>query len=659
MKKSSKKSGEALLRALTVADFCGIVGIPCPPALDSARKLGTVRGSPLVAMPGDLMLATFADEEKEHCEQALEKGVQAVFVREGTKQAHFAANPLVIATADPTALFTAFLAYVVDLFPAKRIAVTGSLGKTTTVDLLKLVIGDAFRLHSHHSMTNSRDGVLRVAQQLTDDAEIYLQEIGARQPLYVESTAKGFRPHACVITNVSASHIDLYQSIDSILHDKLSLERHLDEQGVIFMDIDDERLQGAPVTHKVISYALHNPNAGYRAARIRNEGQAKCFDIVCREGSFPAKLYALGDHNVRNALAAFAVGRWLRIAPKKIIASIAKYRPEGMRQNLTRLGAHTVLLDCFNANPVSVLGAVRALAEAGLGAGGRRIAILGNIDRLGEDAPALHRQLGAELARQSRCFDILYCFGENARHMYEAAKAGGVLQAYHTEDRAELHRWIAENVRPADITLYKSGQVTSALAKTVDAVYGSSYQNQAQYITKIPIESAQYRLCLTAGHLECGGGMGGMAECRLPAQAGGYALHRISANAFSRDTSLQKLNIPDSVVNIGYAAFYLCTALEEVHFPQNLRMIERSAFNGCTKLESLALPSGTIHIEKRAFCACKTLRRIDIPASVGFIGEEAFAKCPLLTIHGESGSCAEQYAKENRISFEAHLPRSF
>jgi len=485
----------------------------------------------------------------------------------------------------------------------------------------------------------------------------------------VESSAVGFRPHACVITNISNAHMDLYKTLDNILWDKTSLERHLHKDGVVFFDIDDERLRNAPVTHRVITYALDREDADYRAINIKTDENAKFFDILCEDGMFPAKINIVGNHNVRNALAAFAVGRWLKIPPESIVKSLEKYKPSGIRQNLMNVGGFYILLDAFNSNPTAVIEGVKAMNDVELPEGGKRVAIVGDIYKLGERTNEFLQDLGKDLANHKQYFDILYCFGIDAVNIYESAKENGVESVYHSSDLDELTSWIEENVKRNDITLYKGGHndILAAFPKAVDAVYGTMRQKFAQDAIKAKtnIEVDNNRFSLMWEHLEFNGLMvdsetDPLTAFEVPAEIEGCSLKRIGENAFARRKELQSVVIPDSVMNIGHSAFYVCSSLEQITLPENLKYIERSAFNHCLSLRSVVLPPKTLHLEIRAFYECKNLVQIYIPESVGYIGTEAFGKCPVLTIYGHSGSYAEEYALKNEIPFvvttEAVLP---
>ncbi len=341
----------------------------------------------------------------------------------------------------------------------------------------------------------------------------------------------------------------------------------------------------------------------------------------------------------------------LDIPVKNIIASLEKYKPQGIRQNLFNVGGYWILLDSFNSDPVSVLASVKALGEITIPEGGRRIAIIGDIDRLGEKSSEIHRKLGEDIAKYKSCFDILYCFGEDAKYIYEGAKANGVDLCFYSSDRNEQVAWIEKNVTQNDVSLYKSGQFKAALSKTVDAVYGTDYQINAQRLLTAFYEQKNLKYKLIGDYLICTNSTTDEADVILSDKVDGYAMRQIGDNAFTKKKELKSIYIPDSVVNIGDGAFYLCPKLQQVHLPKNLKVIKNNAFNYCTSLNEIVLPPKTIHIGHRAFYDCKKLLQIYIPPSVGYIGEEAFGNCSELTIHGENGSYVEKYANDNNIPF--------
>lgn len=646
-------SGEDYIRNLTLGELCSVVGIPLPEGRDADTPINKVYAHPEHSEPGSAVFVTYYEAEQYHCRNALKKGAAAVFVHPECK-AVWPNDKRVVAVDDPIACCSRYLGKLRSLFPAKVVAVTGSIGKTTTVDMLKCVLGDAFKLHSHHSMTNSRDGVLRTIQRLHDDDEVYLQEVGAAQPGYVESSALGLKPDVVVITNISEPHIDLYGSIENILKDKASLVENMAPGGVAFFDSDNRYLHDYKTGRTVRRYAVDDAEADYRAENVKSQDGWLRFDI-CRKGSDQRRTAAIqifGEYNVRNALAAFAVGCHLGIDEEQIVLSLEKFRSSGMRQNYVDIGGYHMLVDCFNSSPDSVVGSIKALETITVPEGGRRIVILGDIAHMTGIEEEAYTRVGASVADCR--FDLLYCYGDGMRYTYEELQRRGFANILYTNDREELNRWIRENVTTKDVTLYKSSQLVGALAKTIDAVYGTTFYLNSQRVPTATQEIVN-RYKRVGDQVEYAKLVSDkVTDVTVPDTVYGRPVYRVSPSAFSRCRDLQRVVLPDTVLNIGSAAFYICPKLTELTLPGSLRMIEDSAFNYCTALERVELPDGVIHVGRRAFFDCHSLKEAVIPASVGFIGQEAFGQCsPDLVIRVTPGSYAEEYCKENDLPYTA------
>ncbi|MBQ2062677.1 MAG: leucine-rich repeat protein [Oscillospiraceae bacterium] len=646
-------SGEEYIRNLTLGELCRVIEIPVPEGLDPDKHINKVYAHPEHSEKDSAVFITYYEAEQYHCRNALKKNPAVVFVHPECK-AVWPEDKRVVAVDDPTSRCSRYLAKLRSLFPAKVVTVTGSIGKTTTVDMLKCVLGDAFKLHSHHSMTNSRDGVLRTIQRMHDDDEVYLQEVGAAQPGFVESSAVGLKPDVVVITNISEPHIDLYGSIENILKDKASLVEHMAPGGVAFFDSDNTYLHDYKTDRTVRYYAMDDPNADFRAENVESRDGWIHFDICRRnfDRRCSAAIQIFGEYNVRNALAAFAVGRHLGIDEEQIVQSLEKFRASGMRQNYVTIGGYHMLVDCFNSSPDSVIGSLQALETISVPEGGRRIAILGDIAHMEGIEEEAYTRVGANVADCH--FDMMYCFGNGMRYTYEELVRRGFTNVLYTSDREELNQWIRDNVTQKDVTLYKSSQLVGALAKTIDAVYGTTFYLNSQ---RVPTSTQEIinRFKRVGDQVEYARLVTDKAtEVTVPADVYGRPVYRISPSAFSKCRDLRRVVLPDTVLNIGTAAFYVCPKLTEVVLSKGLRMIEDSAFNYCTALERVELPDGVVHVGRRAFYDCQSLKEITIPASVGFIGEQAFDKCSEeLVIRVQPGSYAEEYCKENTLSYTA------
>lgn len=601
------------------------------------------------AKPGDAIIAARWYNPQKTIEESLKKGASVIFCEE--KYAKGYSDNRIVVINNPLDCVEKVEKYCEQKCNAKRITITGSIGKTTTTGLINAVIDNNFKTLTHHSMANSHGAILRNFQQLTPEHEYWVQEVGGVQPGYIESSAYMLHSDAVVLTNIGTSHLDKYVTKHGIFRDKSSLERYAKYNGIVVVNYDDPILKSAEYYHKVISFGMNDKNVDYYAEDVEITRDGTNFNLISKEGTYKVSLRLFGKYNVYNALAAIAIGRWANVPMNRIIELIGRYEPDGMRQNMLNVGGHRIMVDCFNAEPTSVLGSAETLASMQMNNVGRKIFITGHIDKLGDNSVNMHTDLGYSLAKLD--IDIFVFYAGDSKYAYNSVVESGHKHALFFDSREELDDWIRNNVTREDVTFYKSGQFRAALAKTVDHVYGTKFQNEQQFNEGEIIKKDSFTFRLRQDDIvELDKYEGQDVHMKLPELYNKLPLLRISKGAFRRNAYIQTVIVPDSIENIGQEAFYLCTNLKEVELSQNLKYISRSAFNYCKRLKKIILPKGLLHIDFRAFRDCTSLKEIFIPNTVGFIGEEAFYQCNNLTIICEKGSYAEQYAKENNIRYE-------
>lgn len=188
---------------------------------------------------------------------------------------------------------------------------------------------------------------------------------------------------ACIVTNIGYPHVDLYGSIENILKDKMTIVENLREGGVAFLNYDDERIASYPVTKKVISFGIKNRSADYRAENIVNRDGTLSFDVVHGGRRVPVVLNMYGEHNVINALAAFAVGEWFEVPENQIVKALYDFKSEGIRQSVYDIGGYHLYVDCYNSAPNSMIGSIKTLCGMDYGTNSRRVVLFGDIPRLG------------------------------------------------------------------------------------------------------------------------------------------------------------------------------------------------------------------------------------------------------------------------------------
>lgn len=637
---------------LTVSKLAKIIGATLPKGFDGSTKCARVLTQSMYVQPGDVVISAGWYPHSQIIPESLEKGAAVIFCDRETKKAY--PQERVLPVDDPKECVFRFEKWRAKPCKAKRIAITGSVGKTTTTGLINAVIANSFPALTHHTMSNSHGAILRNVQHLEPSHKYWIQEVGGVQPGYVESSARFLCPDIVVLTNIGESHLNLYGTKQNIFHDKSSLERYAQPGGVVIINYDDEILRNAEYTHKVVTCSKSDSHADYYAENIRTEQDGTHFTAVCPDGRCEIYLKLYGEHNVYNALSAVAVGRLAGVPLDKIAELLATYEPSGMRQNLVRVGGYSFFVDTFNAEPKTVLGAAETLMQIPVSEKGRRIFVTGHIDKIGEASPQMHEALGHDLAKLK--LDKVALFAGDSRYTYKAMVEDGCTNVFHSSSREEMDNWLRENITRDDIVFFKSGQFEAAMAKSIDHVFGTAFQNEQQFNEGRIVERDGFRFKLRQDHIaELCGYTGDKTELVIPATYDEWQVIRIAPFAFTKNYELKSVVIPDAVVNIGQEAFYICPKLEKVKLPASLKIIGKNAFNYCRALKSVEIPSGTIHIDRRAFYDCVSLESVSVPESVGFLGVEVFGagkpeQQKKLRISCAPGSLAEAYAKENGLS---------
>lgn len=540
--------------------------------------------------------------------------------------------------SDPASAFEKLCSWVAEQNFAKTIAITGSIGKTTTKEMVQLVCSAGFRTVYSKGNQNGVAQVGRYIQKVSLRTEVFVQETGAAHPGLIDSDAKMLHPDAFVVTNIGLNHVGDYGGKqENILKDKMSHDKYLPEDGVAFINYDDEMLRAYPLDHQVVSYGIDSRDTDYHAESAGEADGVISFDIAeARTGKrAPAKVYSFGRYNVSNALVAFAVGRWLGVPTSKIVRAIGRYRGEGLRQNLTELGGQKVLVDCYNASETAIASTATALQTITVAHGGRRILVFADIDdKLGDMTEEVHRRVGQAIAAMDD-IDLFVCFGEHAGWSAEEAQKAGA-KVFHTNDRTVLDSTLRAELRPSDVVAFKGGQ-QMALSITIDHLFGSYFVLQDGDVLlrrgrQFVRNGLQYRRIRDYG-TEIRRPVSEFSEdaVTVESEIDGSPVLMVGKLAFS-GRSISSVTVPEPVCTIAQSAFFRCSALSSVVLPSTLRFIGRSAFNACVSLEELTVPEGVTTIEKRAFFGCRNLRRLELPSTVVTMGTEVFKGCDHLEI---------------------------
>ena len=326
-------------------------------------------------------------------------------------------GPLIVVD-DVTAALQRIAARYRERWRGPLYGVTGSVGKTTTKDLVAAVLGTLGLTLKTEGNLNNHWGVPLTLLGMKGEHVAAVVEMGSNHPGEIAFLAALARPNRAVITGAGSAHLEHFGSLEAIAREKASLAYALGEGDTLFVSADGpallQALAGARCRKVTYGFARE---ADVRPRALEPRGEAGTRVEVA--GFPPFTLALAGRHQVPNVLAALAVGREARVDPAAASRALESYRPAKGRMEVKHARGATLLVDCYNANPESAMAALETLAA--WPDASRRIALLGDMLELGETAPELHRATAAR-ARGAEVWAV----GEHAMDYAAGAKTAGV-----------------------------------------------------------------------------------------------------------------------------------------------------------------------------------------------------------------------------------------
>ena len=359
-------------------------------------------------------------------------------------------------------------AYYRDLFDIPYVGITGSVGKTTTKDMIASVLSQKYHTLWTDGNYNNEVGVPLTMFRIEDHHEAAVIEMGMNHFGELDRIATAVRPHIGVISNVGVAHIGFLGSREGILKAKCEMLDHLEQDGVAILNADNDMLQTleGKLPHTIKWFGVENKRDFY-ADEIEVIGleQTKC-TLHTPIGSVSVVIPVPGEHMVLNALSAAAVGVELGLTLEQIKAGIDNFVPTKKRMTLMKdVNGITILNDSYNANPVSMKSALDVLSNAE----GRKVAVLGTMGELEDYAPAMHKEVGAYAAAKGT--DVLICIGKWNDCMEAGAKEGGMTEVYRYETQEEFWENGLSLIKEGDNVLVKAS-LSTGLSRTVDKLQG-------------------------------------------------------------------------------------------------------------------------------------------------------------------------------------------
>ena len=342
-------------------------------------------------------------------------------------------------------------------FSPKVIAVTGSVGKTTTREMIAAVIKSKYKTLKTENNLNNEVGVPKTILELDESIEALVLEFGMVNLGEIRELTVPAKPDIAVITCIGTCHIENLGSRENIKKAKFEIVEGLKKGGTLLLNKDNDMLRDVCLPdYNVVYYAIGDMTADIIAKDIEEHDGETDFVIVYDEKEYRAHIPAMGEHNVLNALAGFGAGVAAGIEPEDSAKALASFKNTGMRQKVQNCRGITVVEDCYNANPDSMKAALRTLGAQKLADGARKIAVLGDMLELGSVAESSHYEVGKLAAENA---DVLLCYGELARLIAAGAWVNGMKEtAFHFETKAELADKLRNIAKAGDIIWLKASR---------------------------------------------------------------------------------------------------------------------------------------------------------------------------------------------------------
>ncbi|MBI4601875.1 MAG: UDP-N-acetylmuramoyl-tripeptide--D-alanyl-D-alanine ligase [Planctomycetes bacterium] len=412
----------------------------------------------------------------DHVEEARRKGAVASIVERGRLPALPRGGGPFIAVDDPLESFERIARWNRDRLGLSVVAVTGSVGKTSTKEFLATVLAGAFRVKSAPKSFNNRIGVATTLLSAGPDTEVLVVELGTSGPGEISHLSRLVRPHRVVVTEIAPAHLHGLGDLAGVVAAKAEVFDGLVPGGSAFVrhniegfEVFSGRRKGPLVTFGMGEgdYAV----TSCQRVALGHDGRAGVADygyLFTLNAAENLLLPVPGRHNVLNAAAAIAVARDLGMGWHDIRSLLATCRLPPLRLQVFEEGGVTIVDDTYNANPRSMEAAIGeweelvaagrdGRLEAGDGGEPRGVAVLGDMLEMGQGSRALHEELGRRLARAPG--RLIVTVGSDSRWIAEALReSGSRAETSHLAGAAEVVPLLRSRLLPGDVALFKASR---------------------------------------------------------------------------------------------------------------------------------------------------------------------------------------------------------
>ena len=357
--------------------------------------------------------------------------------------------------------------YIKSQVEIKTVAVTGSVGKTTTKEFISAVLDRKYNLYKTEGNFNSTIGMPMSMLELNQHHNAAVFEMGMSGLGEIEYMSEAAKPDVAIITNIGSSHLEALGSRENIRRAKMEIAAGLKDGGTLFLNGDEPLLVGHESDrYNVIYFGMKNEECDYFASNIRSTDGGMVFDMRTPDGEYKDIVINIaGSHNVYNAMAAFSIGLKMEMTEIDIREGLLSYHAAKMRQNIYTVGGITVIEDCYNASPESMNAAINVLGDTAKLKGGRMIALLGDMRELGTTTAELHAGVGSYFATKKP--DYLFTYGElSSENLANGAVKNGMNEKHifrsPVTDAEAVGKKLLSVLKEGDVLLVKASRGLAA-----------------------------------------------------------------------------------------------------------------------------------------------------------------------------------------------------
>ncbi len=451
------------MKPITARQISDILGAYVAAGNPDALVLGGVSTDTRTLQPGSVFFALQGEnfDGDAFAKAALDKGAAAVVVQKW--EGGLTTDAAVIVVPDTLLALQRLAHWWRKQLEIPVVAITGSNGKTSTKDFTAAVLSRKFHVSATRGNLNNHIGVPLTVLATRPDHTAAVWEMGMNHSGEIAPLCEIARPKYGIITNIGSAHIEFLGSRDAIAEEKGMLARALPADGILFLPAICDYHEYLRQRTKATIIPVGNGRGLVRAEDLHFGADGTRFTLVIEgEGTAAVSLPVPGRHMVTNALLAAGAGWKLGIPVGEIAAGLSSATLTGGRLHRYDCRGVTVIDDTYNANPESMAAAIETLADTPVHNGARRIIVLGRMGELGTHAPAAHLRTGELAVRREL---TVVAVGEGAEGI-----ARGANGAPHFPVLDDAAKWLAREVKPGDVVLFK-GSRTATVEKVMNAAF--------------------------------------------------------------------------------------------------------------------------------------------------------------------------------------------